>query len=240
MNIAIVEDLLEDRLWLSRKIKSYMNQRHLDYTLHEFIRAEDFVASLPSTSYSIVFMDIYFEGMTGMDAAIQLRQVDRDCKLVFLTCTQDYALQGYSVNASHYLIKPVEAEKFKEAMDNCQISPQYEVPYLDLTANGGPRNLDTGRILYIHLQGRTVHIHTQQQTFTVNSAFSRITEPLLADKRFLLCIQGIMVNMDYISGHEDSVFILKNGERVPFNLRNRKRILQQYRNYVFETMGGSI
>lgn len=238
MNIAIVEDLLEDRLWLSRKIKKYMEQHHLNYSLHEFIRAEEFVESLSSTTYSIVFMDIFFEGMSGMDAAEQLRQIDRNCKLIFLTCTPDYALQGYSVNASHYLVKPVETDKFDEAMNNCHICPQYAVPYLDLSGNGLPEKLNTGGILYISLLGRTVYIHMLHQTLSINSSFSRVTEPLLSDKRFLICIQGIMVNMDYISGHEDSVFIMKNGDRIPINLRNRKRILQQYRNYMFDTMGG--
>lgn len=240
MNIAIVEDLLEDRLWLSQKIKNHMEQNHLTYTMHEFTRAEDFVNSLDSTSYSLVFMDIYFSGMSGMDAAVRLRQLDSNCKLVFLTCTADYALQGYSVQASHYLVKPVSDEKFQEALENCKIQPQYEVPFLKLSTNNGPVNLNTGQIQYVNLEGRTVYIHTAQQLFTVPGAFSRVTEPLLSDRRFLLCIQGVMVNMDYISGHEDSVFILKNGERIPINLRNKKRILQQYRNYMFENMGDTV
>lgn len=240
MNIAIVEDLLEDRLWLSQKIKKYMDKCGLNFSLHEFICAEDFVNSLSSTSYSIVFMDIYFNGMSGMEAAVRLRQLDTNCRLIFLTCTADYALQGYSVQASHYLVKPVSDEKFFEAMENCKLQPQHAVPYLNLSVSGGPVNLDTRQIQYINLEGRTVYIHTSQQVFTVSSAFSRVTDPLLSDKRFLLCIQGVMVNMDYISGHEDSVFILKNGERLPINLRNKKRILQQYRNYMFENMGESV
>lgn len=239
MNIAIVEDLQEDRQWLSHKIKNYMEQHCLTYTLYEYERAEDFVKALSFHTFSIVFMDIYLDSMSGMEAAVILRQKTRNCKLIFLTCTDEYLRQGYSVNASHYLIKPVEDSYFLEAMENCHIQPQYTVPYLEFISDGVQVRLDTGRILYINLQGRTVYIHTAQHVFTVTSSFSRIIEPLLNDNRFLLCIQGILVNMDYISGHEDSVFILKNGHRLPINLRNRKRILQLYRNYMFDHMGGS-
>lgn len=240
MNIAIVEDLLEDRQWISQKLKLYLECNHLQAFLHEFACAEDFIDSLADTTYSVVFMDIYFDGISGMDAAVRLRQLDSNCKLVFLTCTTDYALQGYSVQASHYLVKPVSDEKFIEAMENCKLEPTHAVPYLNLAPFGNHVNLDTCQIQYIHLESRTVHIHTSQKVYSVNGAFSRVTESLTSDRRFLLCIQGVMVNMDYISGHEDSVFILKNGKRIPINVRYKKRILQQYRNYMFENMGGKV
>ena len=240
MNIAIIEDLQEDRLWLSHKIKDYLKQSHQTYSIHEFSCAEDFLASVSSTSYALVFMDIYLNGMSGMDAAVLFRQMDSSCKLVFLTCTADFALQGYSVQASHYLVKPVSDEKFIEAMENCKIQPRYTVPFLNLSECGGPANLDTRQILYITLENRTVHIHTTQQVLSVNSAFRRVTQPLLADNRFILSIQGVLVNMDHISGHSESVFIMKNGTRIPINIRNKKRILQLYRNYVFENMGGEV
>lgn len=238
MNIAIVEDMTEDRQWLSQKIKLYLESNQLHASLYEYSCTEDFIASLSDISYQIVFMDIYFDGMSGMDAAVQLRQLDSNCKLVFLTCTADYALQGYSVQASHYLLKPISDEKFIEAMKNCKLEPANAVPYLNLAPFGNHINLDTRQIQYIHLESRTVHIHTSQKVYSVNGAFSRVTEPLTSDRRFLLCIQGIMVNMDYISGHEDTVFILKDGKRIPINLRYKRRILQQYRNYIFENMGG--
>lgn len=238
MNIAIIEDMMEDRQWLSQKINLYLECNQLHASIYEYSRAEDFIASLTDISYHVVFMDIYFDGMSGMDAAVRLRQLDSNCKLVFLTCTADYALQGYSVQACHYLVKPVSDEKFFEAMKNCRLEPAHAVPYLNLAPFGNHVNLDTRQIQYIHLESRTVHIHTDQKVYSVNGAFSRVTEPLTSDRRFLLCIQGIMVNMDYISGHEDTVFILKDGKRIPINLRYKRRILQQYRNYIFENMGG--
>lgn len=240
MNVAIIEDMPEERRWLANKIKKYMDDNQMEAVLYEYPRAEEFVAALSSVTFSLVFMDIYLDEMTGMEAAEILRRSDKDCKLVFLTTTTDFALQGYSVNASHYLLKPVTDEMFLKAMENCRIRPPYDVPHLEIFTSDGSLKLDTGRILYINLQSRTVHIHTLHRVFTVNSSFSRVAEPLYSDRRFLLCIQGVLVNMDYISGHEDSVFILKNGERVPINLRNRKKILQIYRNYIFDSMGGTL
>ena len=240
MIIAIVEDHEEERLALSLQIHKYMEENQIAYSIVEYSRAEDFVESIHSYAYSMVFFDIYLDQMTGMEAAKMLRKKDKDCKIIFLTSAVEFAIQGYSVNASHYLIKPITEQKFLEAMENCNIKPQYAVPYLDLSAYGGPPKLDTKWITHINLSGRTVNVHTTQQVFKVSSAFSRVTEPLLNDERFLLSIQGVMVNMDYISTYEDSLFILKTGDRIPINMRNRKRILQQYRDYMFENLGSGL
>ena len=182
-------------------------------------------------------MDIYLDNMTGIEASALLRKKDKECKLVFLTVSEEFWRQGYSLNASHYLTKPITDEQFREAMENCRVRPQYAVPFLDFVSDGIQVHLDTGRILYIILQGRTVYIHTPQRIFAVSSSFGRLTKPLLSDNRFLISIQGIMINMDYISGNHDSIFIMSNGEQLPINLRNRNRILQEYRNYIFEKIG---
>lgn len=237
MKIAIVEDIQEDRLWLSQKLEEFMKHNHLHFTLHQYTCAEDFMKEIDTIHFDIVFMDIYLPEMSGMEAARYLRKKDKDCKLIFLTSSDDYLRQGYSVNASHYLIKPASDEDFAEAMSNCRIQPQYKVPYLDFMSDKINIHLDTSQITYLDLQGRTVYVHTPSEIFPVNSTFRSLTEPLLEDERFLSCLQGIMVNMDYISGYRENVFILKNGETIPFKIRNRKQILQHYRNYIFEHMG---
>ena len=240
MNIAIVEDDQNDRLWLSEKLKQYMKEKELTYTLYPYRCAEDFVQALESITFSIVFMDIYLDEMTGVEASAILRQKDKECRLIFLTVTEEFWRQGFSLNASHYLTKPADDAQFLEAMENCRLSPQYAVPYLDFISEGVSIHLNTGKILYITLHGRTVYIHTPQQVFKVSSSFSQLTKPLTADPRFLLSIQGVLINMDHISGAQDSLFILKNGEQLPINLRNRKQVLQNYRNYIFDKIGTAL
>lgn len=238
MKIAIVEDLTEDRFLLTEKLTEYKDTHHLHFTILQYSCAADFISDLESTHFDIVFMDIYLPDHDGMYAAKCLREKDKDCKLIFTTCTENYLRQGYSVNACHYLIKPFTDKDFLEAMDNCRIPVQHVTPYLDVICNKTPLHLDTRLITFLNIEGRTVYIHMPNKVLSVNGTFRKITEPLNDDPRFLTCIQGVMVNMDYISGHEGTVFILKNGERVPFNIRNRKQILQNYRHYVFENMGG--
>lgn len=236
MNIAIIDDQKNDRLWLSDKLIQYMQRKQLLFELSEFETAEQFLDIFAPGSFDIIFMDIYMDQLTGMDAAVQIRKLDPDCKLIFITVSEDFLLQGYAVNACHYLIKPVSDESFEQAMDFCRIKPLYAVPFLDVTSKGLTIHLNTAKILYINIQRRVVHIHTLTKTFAVSGTFSKITQPLLTDRRFLLCIQGILVNMDMITDQTGSLFLLKNGEQVPINLRNRCSIIKVWHNYLFENM----
>lgn len=236
MNIAIVEDLAQDCERISSCLNRYMEELGLTYHLYTYECAEDFVAALNTLTFQIVFMDIYLPGMTGMEAAVCLRRLNRDCKLIFLTVSTEHCLEGFQVNACHYLIKPFSDHDFTEAMERCNLQPLYDVPYLDVVCDGRELKLNTESILYIQVQKRNVLIQMLNQTLMVNGPFNALTEPLKEDKRFLLCIQGVLVNMDYINGQKDTFFIVKNGDKLPINIRNKRQILQSYRNYIFENM----
>lgn len=236
MNIAIVEDLVQDRERVSSCLNRYMEDLGLTYHLYTYESAEEFVEALNSMTFQIVFMDIYLQGMTGMEAAVCLRRRNRDCKLIFLTVSTEHCLEGFQVNACHYLIKPFSDHDFEEAMERCHLQLEYDVPYLDVVCDGSDLKLNTESILYIQVQKRNVLIQTLNQTLMVNGPFNALANLLLNDKRFLLCIQGVLVNMDYISNQEETVFIVKNGDRLPINIRNKRQILQRYRNYIFENM----
>ncbi len=236
MNIAIIDNLKDDRLWLSEKLNQYMKANDLFFNLSEFDNAEQFLNVFVPGSFDIIFMDIYMDKINGMDAAIQIRKLDFDCKLIFITISQEYLLQGYSVNACHYLIKPVSDESFDQAMKFCRIKPTYAVPFLNVTSRGTSIHLNTAKILYIDIQRRVVHIHTLSKNISVSGTFSKVTHPLLSDSRFLLCIQGVLVNMDMIIDQTDNLFLLKNGEQIPINVRRRRSVIRSWQNYVFENM----
>lgn len=236
MNIAIIEDQKEERDLIAEKLRAYMNRNSLSFVLYEFENAEQFLDVFIPGDYDIIFMDIYMDGINGMDAAIQIRKRDFDCRLIFITVSPEYLLEGYSVNASHYLLKPISDKSFEQAMDFCRIKPLYAVPYLDITSRGVSVHLNTSKILYINILRRVVQIHTMTRTIPATGSFSSVTKPLLTDKRFLLCIQGVMVNMDMITDQKETMFELKNGEHLPINLRNRRTVIKLWQNYVFENM----
>lgn len=78
--------------------------------LLEFERGESFLAAEKEQRFTVAFLDIYMHGISGMDAAKELRKTDADCLLVFTTTSTDHAPEGFQVRALHYLVKPFSEE----------------------------------------------------------------------------------------------------------------------------------
>ncbi|WP_455684019.1 LytR/AlgR family response regulator transcription factor [Thomasclavelia sp.] len=236
MKIAIIEDLEIDQEILITKINTYFNNSKIDYQLYRYKNAETFLADFKPAYFEIIFMDIYMDDINGMEAAKRVYELDKKCKIIFLTTSKEFAIESYSVHATYYLVKPINDDDFIQAMEFCQLQPKYDVPFLKVTTARIETRLNTNDILYIDIANRVTRIHLINETIKVSGSFKEITEPLLKDSRFINCIRGIVINMEHIIKQIDSFFILDNNEKIPINIRNKKSIEKTYRNYIFERM----
>ena len=224
--IAVVDDLERDRAWLAEKLADYMARDRLEYELTAFASGEGFSAALEQGQrFNLVFMDIYMDGITGIEAA-----------LVFLTTSEDFMRQGFSLNSAHYLIKPVKDEDFAQAMANCRLGRALQVPTLAVTVEGRTLEVDTRQIRYLEVQQRSVVLHTTRGDLPLGRSFSAAAAPLERDRRFLLCFKGVLVNMDHIAAQTGDELRLDNGSILPIAPRRRREILAQYRAYMFGRM----
>ena len=238
---AVVDDLATDRAALAQRVDSYMTANGLEYELHQYESAEDFLAEFRTRDFDVVFMDVYMDGMDGLSAAAQVRAYDRDCKLVFLTSCEAHVWQALSIGICHYLVKPIQEGPFEAAMKNCCVLPSHAVPTLEVVVDKKSVTLDTGKILYIEKTDRFVCIHMTQQTLQLSDAtFSvhQVTQLLSKDERFLVPIRGTILNMDRVSDLTDDGFLMQNGDRISINVRGKKAVLSAYQHYVMQQMRG--
>ena len=69
MKIAVVDDLKEDRNLLLDLLRQFFDRYDFKTEYDEFCCAVDFLKTLKPDAYDLVFLDIFMEGMNGMDAA---------------------------------------------------------------------------------------------------------------------------------------------------------------------------
>lgn len=240
IQIAIVDDTATDRQHLIQQLKPYLEKERLTYTLTTYGSGEDFLEGFQQQRYDLVFMDVYMTGITGVETAQLLRQRDRDCKLVFLTTTSEFMPQGFALGARHYIIKPVQQEALAQAMENCQLVQSYDVPILQVDSWGQTLNLETRDLLYMDVVDRKAVLHMTYGTVEAGRNFATLSDILLTDCRFLLCIKGVVVNMDYILREDKSSFFLTNGDQLFLAPRRRSELLEAYRRHVFAGVRGGV
>ena len=117
MRIAIVDDLAAERTLLKDRLEWQLQRRNVQADILEYESGETFLEAARKAPFTAAFLDIYMDGMTGMEAAKKLRKTNTDCLLVFTTTSTDHALEGFQVRALHYLVKPFTARRFQQALD---------------------------------------------------------------------------------------------------------------------------
>lgn len=76
--------------------------------------ADEALAFLGENSVDLVFLDIEMPGLSGMELA---RRLPERCQVVFTTAYSDYACESYEVDATDYLMKPIDPDRFNRAVD---------------------------------------------------------------------------------------------------------------------------
>ena len=132
MNIAIIDDIASDAEQLKRIITSYFENRQIPTEIRYFSSAEAFFDDYRPGNFQILFLDIYMDGITGMEAARRIRNQSDDCILVFVTTSSEFAVESYDVNAAYYLLKPFQPEKLCQNLDSFayRCRPAAFLPYI--------------------------------------------------------------------------------------------------------------
>lgn len=66
----------------------------------------------------IAFLDINMRGMTGLELAEKIIEYRPDCKIIFCTGYEEYAIPAFKLHASGYLMKPISAQDVQNEIDN--------------------------------------------------------------------------------------------------------------------------
>ena len=84
----------------------------------DFSSCEDALDYVKSNHADIAFLDINMRGMGGLALAEKIIASCPECKIVFCTGYEEYAIPAFKLHASGYLMKPVSAKDVQAEIDN--------------------------------------------------------------------------------------------------------------------------
>ena len=181
----------------------------------------------------VLFLDVQMPELTGISLLKILKQRPA---VVLTTAYADYAIEGYELDVTDYLLKPITFERFLKCVEKLQ--PNASAPPTggtDSTAPAAPQHLfvkdgtksvriDLKEIRYIEGLKDYVRIHTPDRKITTLQSLKYLTEALPTD-RFLRVHHSYIVGLDWIV--EVSRDEIKIGEDlVPVSESYRKEVKQ--------------
>ena len=228
INIAIVDD----EKVIREQIKFWVEKNHTQTIIDIYSSGEDLL--LMNRCYDIVFLDIKMEGINGIDTARELRKKAEDTILIFITGIKEYVFDAFDVAAFHYLIKPIEEEKFNAVYERAVVEvkkkKQHQTGILFVKTRNRNVTFKQNEILYIESRAKKVEIHTRSDTMEVYAAISELEKQLMGN--FYRCHRGYLVNMAFIVEYSNDSIALNNGETIILAKEKYGEFVKVYMRYL--------
>ncbi len=184
--------------------------------------------------YDILLLDVQMPRLDGISAAKRIRRIDQEVVILFITNMAQYAIDGYSVHARAYILKPINYYGFKLELQEAIASlKRREVDALLLTTEDGMVKVPVGKVLYVENQKHDLLIHTSEETIRIRSAMKQIEERL-KDCYFARSSVSFLVNLAHVTGIAGDMVLMGN-EKLPISRQKRKEFIAALTAYI----GGS-
>ena len=160
--IAICDDLATDRNYLSSLCEIWGRHNCYRIQISEFTSAENFLFHYAEKKdFDILLLDIEMGAMDGVTMARKLRQDNHTVQIIFITGYADYISDGYEVDALHYLMKPLQEEKFFTVLDRAVTKLIKNEKVLNIISQGEMIRLPICQINYAEVNSNYITIHSQ-------------------------------------------------------------------------------
>ena len=193
---AIVEDTPEEAKALEEGLRRFYGD--LPYHVHHFSHPLTFLEEWKG-DYDVIFLDIEMPAMDGISLAKRIREKDAEVILVFVTHLGQMAVEGYSVEALDFVVKPIQYPLFENTMR--RVAGKLEKKSGDtykIQIKNGVRAVNVKDILYVEVfQHRLIYHLTNGEALENWNSLAE-AEKALGPKGFGRCNSCYLVNYSHI------------------------------------------
>ena len=235
---ALCDDSAEDIEALTALAEQFAAE-HSEFPirLSIFTSALDLLNAVKNgSSFDLYILDVMMPGMSGIQFAEKLRSCGDHAEILFLTVSRDYAVDAFSVYAGGYLLKPVNKERFDEAvLHTIQILVREKNEVLTVKTKDGLRRIQIHKIVMIESFNHTREITiTDGSTLVTPSTLSELFEQLGKYENFYMPHRAYIANLDNSVGIVRYDLLMLGNRRIPIPKKQFTTVQEFVSNYFFK------
>jgi DNA-binding LytR/AlgR family response regulator len=186
--------------------------------------------------YGIILLDIQLDQLDGIQTAEIIRGYDKSCLIIIITSVMEYAVEGYSIDAYDFIMKPVDKVKFARVINKAvkELQVRMNKTYLIQTRDK-TKALKLSEIQFIESNRNRVIIHTNKETYTNNESISSVVDKLGKDG-FVRISRYYIANIYYVKEIGAKTLILNTGEELKYSEIYRDNIKKEYLKFMMGDM----
>lgn len=222
--------IIEDEPLALEKTKGFVEKTPFLNLLATFDDALEGLAFLKSNKVDLLFLDINLDELSGIEL---LENFKLNCQVIITTAYSEYALKGYELNVTDYLLKPFTFERFLQAVDKIQdnkLLNQNELnsKFIFIKTESRLEKVNIDEILFIEGMRDYRRIHTINKRIMTLQNFSELEQLLPAN---LICRvhKSYMVSISKIDAIERSRIKISK-EIIPISETYRDHFFSQIKS----------
>lgn len=235
MKIALCDDNTAELLNIVSLIKKYGTEKFETIAISTFQSGAELLEAMQNELFDLVFLDILMPGVTGMDAAREIRSYNDNVKIIFLTSSPEFAVESYNVNAYHYLIKPASKETIFPVLDKLIRENDKLCECLKIKTNSSVFVIPFNHIEYMEINAKTLYFYrTDGSVKEITGKLSDYESILLARPEFIKTHRSFIINMSRISELKKGEAVTELGHRVPVSRTLYQLVRSSYTEFLFK------
>lgn len=230
-NVAIVEDVKKEADKLEKLLTRSFGNVGQPCKIKVFLSAVTFCEQFRA-DYDVIFLDIEMPDMTGMEAARFVRERDEKAVIVFVTNMIQCAVEGYTVNAFDFIVKPINEGSFAIKFDRIlnMLKKNSDDTTITLNASDGTKRVRINDIAYIEVHNHHLTFHNTEGDIIVRGTLAE-TEKLLGTSNFSRCNSCYLVNLKYVTEFNGD-HIKVNGEFLKVSQTRKQQFMSDFAKYL--------
>jgi two-component system LytT family response regulator len=205
--------IVDDEKLARDLLKEYLENYPEIEILGEADQGTEAVEKIDKLKPDLVFLDVQMPGMTGFDV---LEDIEHEPYVIFVTAYDQYAIKAFEKNAVDYLLKPLDEERFRNAVNRALKRKTLEHSSIEdlLSSMKSERkgtydthifvqkseklfNLPVDEIVYLEASGDYTIITTKADQFVSSSGIGKLEE-ILNPEVFIRVHRSTIVNVNYL------------------------------------------
>lgn len=209
--------IIEDEPLAIDKLVNYISKLPNLELLDTFKSAISAIDYLKTNDVDLIFLDIEMKDLTGIQF---LESIKIKSKVIITTAYEQYAIKGFDLQVSDYLLKPITFERFTQACDKVNeelilTKSQNKTDKIFVKIEYRLEGVDTSEILYIEGMGDYRRIITTSKKIMTLQTFGELFNLLPKDK-FCRVHNSYIVSLDKIEKIERNRITIK-GQLIPIS-----------------------
>ncbi len=236
MNFLICDDDNNNTETLKTLLHKYFEDKQITINITSFNNPDECMKDIKNNHYDFYLLDIIMPDITGLDIAKTIRAANDNSVIIFISNSESYHMQAFSLEVLHYISKPVDYGQLSRALDRGFIylkgmKENDTAVNIDIPTKNGMFVAKDTDIEFIESRKHTLIFHLVNnqvlETITSTLSLSKLSEILPNDK-FLTPYKGYLVNVDFIDHIEKYSLTMTCGTQIPIPIRQFGNVFNEY------------